>query len=134
VPCCPNFAAKRLALGPDGNVWFTTLHYLVGYSPANWIGTINATGSQSYFRVLYGAIHYPAYPSGITTADGNLWFTGDDPFQLNGGLWRLDTSGAMHAYPIAYNPVTIATGRHHHLWFTSHFGGQPSQIVEVTLP
>jgi len=133
-PCCPNLAPKRLAIGPDGNVWFTTLNEVVINSPANWIGNFTPTGSESLRWVRSGSIHYPAYPSGITSANGLLWFTGDDPFQLNGGLWSMTTSGTMTAYPISYNPVGIVAGKQNHLWFTSHFGGQPSQIVEVTLP
>jgi streptogramin lyase len=133
-PCCPNFAPKRMAIGPDGNVWFTTLDYIYKSSPANWVGDITSTGAENYYRVLNGGIHYSVYPSGITAGYGSLWFTGDDPFQLNGGLWNLSTSGTMRAFPVPYNPAGIAAGRGHHIWFTSHFGGQPSQIVEATLP
>jgi streptogramin lyase len=133
-PCCPNDAVKRMAIGPDGNVWFTTLNYIYKNSPANWVGEIAPNGSQSYVRVRNGSIRYPVYPSGITASSNMLWFTGDDPFQTISALWSMTASGAMTAYQIPYSPIGIAAGRGSHLWFTSRFGGLPSQIVEVTLP
>jgi streptogramin lyase len=132
-PCCPNLALKRMTLGPDGNIWFTTLDYILGNSPANWIGVVTPAGAQRYYWVRNGRIGYPTYPSGITSAYGRVWFTGDDPFANISGLWSMTAPPAMTPYAVPYNPIGIAAGRDRHLWFTSHFGGQPSQIVEVTL-
>ncbi|HEV3154458.1 MAG TPA: hypothetical protein VGZ02_11690 [Candidatus Baltobacteraceae bacterium] len=131
-PCCPNLAPKRLTIGPDGNVWFTTLNYIKESSPANWIVTAAAPALQ-YFYVHDGSITYSVYPSGITASGTKLWFTGDDPFQLNGGLWSMKTDGAMVAYPVNYNPAGLTTATDGSLWFTSDFGGQPSAIVHAII-
>lgn len=131
-PCCPNLAAKRMTIGPDGNVWLTTLDYVRGNSPANWIAATSASGLK-YYWVRNGGIKYAVYPSGIATSGSAVWFSGDDPFQANGGLWQMQTDGTMRAYPVPYNPAGLTAGSGGAIWFTSKTGGQPSQIVEATV-
>jgi len=40
TPCCPNVAPKSVAIGADGAPWFTTLGYVRGNSPYNYLGTL----------------------------------------------------------------------------------------------
>jgi len=131
-PCCPNLAPKRMTIGPDGNVWFTTLDYVRGNSPANWIVTAGVSG-LTYYWVRNGGIKYAVYPSGIATTGSAIWFSGDDPLQANGGLWQMQIDGTMRAYPVPYNPAGLTADSAGALWFTSKTGGQPSQIVEATV-
>ena len=92
-----------------------------------------ATSGLKYIYVQNQTIKYPVYPSGITTDGTKIWFAGNDPFQLNGGLWSMKADGTMVAYPIAYSPAALTTGSDGNVWFTSNFGGQPSQIVKAII-
>ena len=130
-PCCPNYPPKRMVVGPDGNLWFTTLFFTLPETPGQWIGTI-VSGRAQFFGVDRRAIPYPAYASGITTSGRHLWMAGDDPFQLNGALWRVDTGGHQTAYPVPYNPIALAADANGNPWFTSQCCGNPSQIVEAS--
>ena len=63
-----------------------------------------------------------------------IWFVGDDPFAVNGGLWRIDADGTQHGYPVPYNPVQLAGDGSGNIWFTSEGFDHPAQIVEATVP
>lgn len=130
-PCCPNQAAKRLVFGPDGNLWFTMLDYFTNANNgADGIAVLGAAG-MSFFNPPRGTIHYSAFPSGITIRNSRVWFTGDDPFQINGGLWVMDAAGAATAFPISFNPIDLATARNGALWITAGGLGQAASIVEA---
>ena len=133
-PCCPNLAPKRMALGVHDDVWFTTLNYGSYKTLQNIVGTMQYDTAR-FYKLGNGSMQYSVYPSGIALGpDGNVWITGNDPFQLNGGLWSVNTStGAATPYAVPYSPIGIANGGSGTVWFTSKFGGLPSQIVEVTL-
>ena len=130
-PCCPNLAPKRLVFGPDGNLWFTMLNYYTGANNgADGIAVFGAAG-MSFFNPPMGTIHHSAFPSGITTRNSRVWFTGDDPFEVNGGLWSMDVAGHATAFPISFNPIDIATARNGTLWITAGGLGQAASIVEA---
>jgi virginiamycin B lyase len=133
LPCCPNYAPKRITIGPDGNPWFSTLYWLRPNASGNVIGTTTSSTTK-LFPVNEKSMKLTAYPSGITTTAKKLWFIGDNPFQDNGGLWSMDTNGAQKAYPITYSPIEIAADGTGNLWFTAEAFGEPGRIVEVTSP
>jgi streptogramin lyase len=134
VPCCPNYAPKRLTIGADGNPWYTTLYWLkAGGLGGNVIATTSDSGT-TLFPVNRRAVPYSAYPSGITTMGGHVWFVGDDPFQVNGGLWRIDENGKQQGYSVPHNPVQVAPDGSGNLWFTAEGFDHPAQIVEVIAP
>jgi virginiamycin B lyase len=61
----PASGPNAIALGPDGNLWFTE-------SNANQIGRVTATGAFTEFAVPTAN----ASPQSITAGpDGNVWFT-----------------------------------------------------------
>jgi streptogramin lyase len=130
--CCPNFAPKRITIGPDGNPWYTTLYWLRPNQGGNVIATTSASGT-SLFVLNKTNVMYTVYPSGIARMGKRVWFVGDDPFAVNGGLWSIDENGTQHGYPIPYNPVQLAADGSGHLWFTAEGFDNPAQIVEATV-
>jgi streptogramin lyase len=129
-PCCSNLAPKRLAIGPDGNLWFTTYYFELNRSPGQHIGTI-AAGRAAFFAVDTASIGHPAYASAIASSGKYLLFAGSDPFALNGGLWRATSGTEQTAYSVPYEPAGLAAGSHGDVWFTSECACNPNQIVEA---
>jgi streptogramin lyase len=131
--CCPNFAPKRLTIGPDGNPWYTTLYWLRPNAGGAVIATTTAAAT-TLFDVNKTGIDYPAIPSGITTMGKHVWFAGDDPFQVNGALWRIDAGGKQTAFPIPYSALQVAADGSGNLWMTAEGFNDPAQIIEVVAP
>jgi streptogramin lyase len=131
LPCCPNNAPKHMTIAADGSLWFSALYWLRTNKPGNVIGTTTRAGTK-LFTVSEKKIGLAAYPSGITTLGDKIWFTGDDPFQVQGGLWSIDGRGTQRAYQIPYNPIGLASDVQGNLWFTAEAFSHPGQIVEAT--
>jgi virginiamycin B lyase len=130
-PCCPNLSPKHVAIGPDGNPWFTTPYFALPSSDGSHVGTF-ASHRTTLFSVDRTAIPYLVYPSGIVTSGRALWFSGSNPLSFDGALWRMDTSGKQTGYPIPYDPAGLAAVGSSTLWFTSQAQGRPPQIVQAT--
>ena len=105
-----------IAAGPDGNLWFTDLHY-PNDGETRQIGRITPSGQITPFAT---GLHPGADPAGITAGpDGNLWFTDEGATPAIG---RITPSGQITEFttglrPGAY-PVGIALGADGDLWFT----------------
>ncbi len=133
LPCCPNSTPKHLAIGSDGNPWFTAFGFGVGQSPANWIGTVNG-GNVSLYKVPLKGSPGPVYPSGFASGTQLSWFTGGDPFGPKGELWQTDLQGNQTGYAlVTYDPLGLTVDKNGNPWFTSFWKGLPSQIVKVTV-
>jgi virginiamycin B lyase len=120
-----------IALGPDGNLWFTLDHSL----GPDEIGRLVPTGELTTFAV---PSTMPAGASqvsleGITTGtDGNLWFTGQGGEGATIG--SISTAGQVSLVPLAHParfPTTIAAGPGGRLWFTSSGRQSDSWIGEL---
>jgi streptogramin lyase len=131
LPCCPNVAPKSIAIGPDGNPWFTTLDFGRPKSSAQFIGTRRA-GRVHLIKITHKGLSGSAYASGLAAAADGLWMTGGNVFQDAGALWHVDASGTQIAYNLPYDPLGLAVDADGNPWFTAAFSGQPSRIVEVT--
>lgn len=131
TPCCPNVAPKSIAIGPDGDPWFTTLGYVHVNSPHNYLGTLQ-NGKVKLIRIRTKGLSEGAYPSGLAAAAGGLWMTGGNPFADDGALWFVNQNGKQTAYDLPHNPLALAVDGSGNPWFTALFSGQPSRIVEVT--
>jgi virginiamycin B lyase len=129
LPCCPNQAPKRIAFDRLGNTWFSTLYWLEPNVNHNVVGEVTPSGAKVY-AVKQHAIP-SAYPSGITASGTSVWLAGDNPFQINGGLWRIGEKGAQTAYAVANNPIDLAADASGDLWFTAEAFDLPGQIVEA---
>jgi virginiamycin B lyase len=128
--CCPNLAPKRIVIGPDGNPWYTTLYWLRANAGGNVIATTTPSGT-TLFKLNKTNMPFAVYPSGITAKKNDVWFVGDDPFQVQGGLWHIDESGNQVGYVIPYNPIGIAPDASGNLWITADAFDNPAQIVEA---
>jgi len=128
-PCCPNLSPNHIAIGADGNPWFTT-PYFGPKADGQHVGTF-ANGRVVLFDVARGSIDYTAYPSGIVRSSSALWFSGSDPLSFNGALWRLTDSGRQTPYPIPYDPAGLTLATDGTLWFTSQAPGRVVQIVRA---
>jgi streptogramin lyase len=100
-----------LALGGDGNVWFTEQHN-------KGIGRVTPAGAITEFTGLAGA------PSGITSGPGGLWFTeSGDP----GAIGRITTGGFISEFTAGLtknsDPTSIVQGPDGNLWFTESAAG-----------
>jgi streptogramin lyase len=84
-----------LAMGPDGNLWFTEPF-------GQGIGRMTPDGDFTIFPVASGEV-----PFRITAGpDGALWFS-----ELFGNaVGRITTDGTMSSYPLAGEPLGITTG------------------------
>jgi streptogramin lyase len=115
-----------LALGADGDMWFTDYEPLSG----SFIGRITPTGEWSRFA-LPGGFNEPL---GIALgADGAMWFTNAG----EGMIGRIDATGSISEYTIASEyqtnlplgrPIYIARGSDGAMWFTDD-GGFIGKII-----
>lgn len=130
LPCCPNQAPKSIAVGSDGNPWFTTFDFGHRNSAASFLGTLDQ-GKVRLIRIRSKGLSEAAYPSGIAAATNGFWITGGDPFADKGALWHVTANGKQMAYDLPYNPLGVAVDAAGNPWFTTQFSGEPSRIVEV---
>jgi streptogramin lyase len=105
---CP----ATIALGPDGNLWFTETGGALGYGA---IGTISPTLMVTEYKLST----YDSIPVGIAAGpngDG-LWFTEQNTNRI--GL--ITTAGQISEFPLTLSgsqPRGIALGSDGNLWFT----------------
>ena len=84
---------NRIAVGPDGNVWFTELF-------GNKLGRIDSSGTLTEFPIDGG-------PVGITTGpDGQLYVA----LWLSSQVARVDTSGEVTAIWSVPGALQVGTG------------------------
>jgi virginiamycin B lyase len=121
IPNGANGSPRRIAVGSDGNLWFTLFS-------TNMIGTYNPADG--------GFVEYPvptanSEPDGITAGppgDGNVWFTEEAGDKIG----AMAPDGTVHEYPI---PTTgamaqgITVGPDGALWFAE---AAPAQIGRMT--
>ncbi len=112
----------RMALGPDGAVWFME-------TGVNKIGRVATSGATSDFAVpTAGAV---ILSSNIANGpDGNLYFTEYG----SSNVARITTAGAITEFPIpsgAVQPSGITSGPDGNVWFSEHGA---SQIGRLNLP
>ncbi len=113
----PGGFPTRLALGPEGNVWFTE-------TPEDKVGRITPTGAIQMFQLPSDARPLEI----VLGADGNLWVTegSDDP----AALARIDPSGQYTEFPLEQGVYAgaLAAGPDGRLWFASG----PGAIARMT--
>jgi|GEM_PF-2959325 len=93
-----------MALGPDGNVWF---------SENGSIGKITPAGVIT--ESLVGGANVTA------GTDGNVWFTYAGSGAADHGVGKITASGVVTRYPIPYyyhEPKGIVAGPDGNMWFT----------------
>ena len=109
-----------VALGSDGNVWFTE-------RTGNRIGTITSTGEITEYPIPTAG----SQPGGITAGpDGALWFTE----QTGNRIGRITTAGEITEFVLpraSSGPLGITAGPDGALWFTE-VGTAGNRIGRIT--
>jgi virginiamycin B lyase len=100
--------AAGIALGPDGNLWFTELF-------GDRIGRISPHGVVREFSA--GITPFSRASSMAAGPDGNMWFT-----ENAGRIGRITPGGAITEFsagiPSGARPAGIAAGSDGNVWFT----------------
>jgi streptogramin lyase len=105
----PNATPWGIAVGPDGQLWFTE-------ASANKIGSVTTTGTVTEYPIPAPGPNNTPYT--ITAGpDGNLWFT------EGSSIGRLDPStGQISLFPLptdfSHLAVGITAGPDSNLWYT----------------
>ena len=117
----PNAKPLNIALGEDGNLWFTE-------SATSQIGKVSTSGSSFVECKLPTEGAAAPTPYGIVSDnEGNLWVT--DPG--SNAVWMVTTTCQATYYPLATGnagPESIAVGANGALWFTE---ANVSKIGEI---
>jgi streptogramin lyase len=109
--------ANSLALGPDGNGWFT--------ASDNTVGKVTSAGVVTKFPIPTAA----ARPIDITAGpDGNLWFTE----YAGNKIGRITPQGVITEFPVPTpnaGPVAICVGPDGNIWFTESEANKVGRLV-----
>jgi sugar lactone lactonase YvrE len=106
-----------IAVGPDGNLWFT--------EDGGNVGRITPRGVITEFPVPTSGGSQDAIAAG---SDGNLWFTEDG----GNNIGRITPVGAVTEIPIptsSSHPWGITAGPDGNLWFTESAGDKIGRIT-----
>jgi streptogramin lyase len=114
-----------LALGPDGNLWFT-LGWSYSGGKAGGVGSVTPSGTISAAYPLPVA---SAAPNAITAGpDGNLWFATTN-WPTPEYIGKVTTSGSFTEYPLPGAATQTTTGQNaltvgpdKNVWFTDQQG------------
>jgi hypothetical protein len=112
------FNLPAIALGPDGNAWFTE-------SASMKIAKITTGGTITEYS-LAGQFSY-----GITAGpDGNLWFTDPAPIGAH-KVGKVTTDGIITYYSLPTNssPHGITSGPDGNLWFTEYSANKIGKVT-----
>ncbi len=113
----PGSFPTQLAVGPDGNVWFTEMQ-------EDRVGRITPSGSIQMFQLPSGARPLEI----VAGADGKLWVTEDKDPPV--ALGRITASGQYTEFPLGpeIRAGALATGPDGRLWFAAG----PGAIDRIT--
>lgn len=113
-----NTVPEAIAEGPDGNIWFTGLHYLgnVGGPPESVevIGRLTPAGQVSEYPLSGKELGLTAITAG---SDGSVWFTEHNANRIG----RITPTGEVTESEIPTDearPFDIVAGPDGDLWFT----------------
>jgi virginiamycin B lyase len=120
TPLSDNSGPDQLALGPDGNYWYTE-------SAGSKIGRITPAGVVTEFPTR-------AFTGGIAVGpDGNLWFTEpSNGFSVVNYIGRITPAGVVSEFAIptlGCNAGWITSGPDGNLWFTEATGDSIGRIT-----
>jgi virginiamycin B lyase len=122
-----NSSPSGIALGPDGNLWFTE-------QSGDRIGRITPRGVLTEYSA---GITPFSNPTAIAAGpDGNLWFTENAGFSgasTTGRIGQITPSGAITEFsagiPSGAHPAGIAAGSDGNLWFTDNGAPRVGRIT-----
>jgi streptogramin lyase len=114
-----------IAVGPDGNLWFTEVSSVVMSSGAytNKIGRVTASGTVSEFPLtLRKPTDFVSHL--IAGPDGNLWFGIDSylpDYSVFGEMGRMTPQGSLTIFTLGkfVEPRDMTIGPDNNLWFSA---------------
>ena len=106
---------SNMAMGPDGEIWFTVTRWIEGEKEPNILGRFSP--ADGYFT-KYVLPHNTIPEELIVDANGTIWFIASN----KNNLYRIDPKTlAIKGYPIPTadgNPKSLAADQKGHVWFT----------------
>lgn len=125
VPRSPSEGTGRMAVGADGNLWFTgwsSVHRIKGSENQTgkaFIGRFTPGEGLTRFELPIRSARRTGAPAGATLGpDGNVWFV--DPSYR--GIGKISPSGQITQYQLEVVPYDLATGSDGSLWL-AYAGG-----------
>ncbi len=134
--CKAAYVPHSVALGPNGNPWFTEaacgnagIGTLAGGKPVNYLFPLDSSKHPKY------ALSSAAQHQIVTGGDGNLWFVAVGSTQY--AIGRITPKGALSfldlKLPVTCPSAYLARGGDGNVWFvTCAAGGKASTVVRVT--
>jgi hypothetical protein len=121
------FPAGGIAVGSDGNLWFSFCPQALGA-----MTKITTSGQMSSFALPAGLVRCPQWV--VRGSDGAIWFTELDINQSYplAQLGRIDIYGNIteFALPAGDQPIGISSGRDGNLWYDA-FGVSNSNPIYI---
>jgi streptogramin lyase len=115
-----------LALGENGNVWFTT-HGDYTNIPSS-VGYVTQAGKVLMFP-MSNNVNEGHYPESIVLgSNGNMWFADGEsnnfqrPYALTGSIWEITPSGTTTKFAVPGNAIVgdMARGGEGNIWFLAY--------------
>jgi streptogramin lyase len=105
IPSGDSTGLNGIALGPDGNVWFTEAYHIAKITPAGTITEYPYPDTSSPNQ--YGQV--------VTGSDGNVWFA-HSSFNYIG---RITPTGTITTFPISItcDPAALVEAKDKNVWF-----------------
>ncbi len=125
TPAGADSGAGDIAVGSDGNLWFTWVESSANGTWAHSIGRITTSGAITEYSLSFD----PNWPPGGIAAgpDGSLWFTRGDA----NSIAQISTSGVVTEHPIPTAgafPVDVVAGTDGNIWFSEPGAGTIGRI------
>jgi virginiamycin B lyase len=115
IPSGATSDPRGIAVGPDGNLWFTE-------SGGNAIGRMTPTGGFNEFPLP----NPNSQPQDIARGpDGNLWFTESNAARIG----RITANGVITEFPVEAATRALALGHDGALWFTEASAARFGKLV-----
>lgn len=117
---------SNMALGPDGEIWFTVTRWVEGEKEPNILGRFSP--ADGYFT-KYVLPHNSIPEELIVDASGTIWFIASN----KNNLYRIDPKTlALKGYPIPTangNPKSLAADQKGHIWFAESTANKIGEFI-----
>ena len=117
---------SNMAMGPDGEIWFTVTRWIEGEKEPSILGRFSP--ADGYFT-KYVLPHHTIPEELIVDANGTIWFIASN----KNNLYRVDPKTfALRGYPIPTtdgNPKSLAADQKGHIWFTEATANKIGEFI-----
>ena len=108
----PNATLRDIALGSDGNIWFTACAATASGSGSFWaVGKLDATtGTPTFYYITSTCTNTYTPTAMFLGPDGNIWFMFQSNYGLTNYLYSVTTSGVLTNKKVWYGSSMSVTG------------------------